>query len=77
MQIQIFMYNEQENILGNNTRLEQILLVIVANPASVIRRESKLSDLIEVNPDNFRKPPSVTDVNDRFILSKLDNPEKE
>lgn len=73
----LLMYTMNSIVLGNNASLLKVLLVIAANPESVMWRESKLSDLIEVNPDNFLKPPSVTDVNDRFKLSRLDNPESE
>lgn len=56
---------------------KQVLLVIAVKPASVIWRASKFSDLMEVNPASFLKPPSVTDVNERLILSKLHKPDND
>lgn len=56
---------------------KQVLLVIAVKPTSVIWRTSKLRDLMEVNPDSLLKPPSVTAVNDRLILSKLCKPESD
>lgn len=50
------------------------LLITRASPASVIWRQSRLSDVREVSPDNFFKPPSVTKVNDRFKLSRFIRP---
>lgn len=50
------------------------LLVRAASPASVIWRASKLSDLRDVNPDNFLKPLSVINVNERFKFSKFFKP---
>lgn len=48
-----------------------------AIPASVIWRASKLRDLRDVNPDNFFKPPSFTNVNDRFKFSRLVKPKEQ
>jgi len=50
------------------------LLVRFANPASVICRASRLSDLRFVNPESLFRPLSVTEVNDRFKSSSLFKP---
>lgn len=50
--------------------------VRAARPASVIWRESRLRYLMDVNPDSFFKPLSVTSVKDRLILFRFFRPRK-